>query len=145
MRLFGVVHSVDLPRKTGVGAWLRELRGKRSQRDVAASAGISERTLQRYENDQGPSYEMLRLLDALGVKLEPPAPNGVRSVETELADLHRLLRELKTESAAGRHSLSESLEFLGESLAAIARSIDVLDGRLRALDERVPRASGGER
>ena len=138
------MHSVDMTARTGVGAWLRELRGERSQRDVAASAGISERTLQRYENDQGPSREMLRLLDALGVKLQPPAPNGApRSVGAELTDLRIHLAELRSESAAGRHTFSSSLESLADSLAAIARSVDALDARLRDLDARVPKASSG--
>jgi transcriptional regulator with XRE-family HTH domain len=138
------MHAVDLIQRKGVGAWLRELRAGRSQRDVAASAGISERTLQRYENDQGPSYEMLRLLDALGVKLIPPPPNGApRAVGAELADLRNLLAELRAESAAGRRSFAESLESVADSLAALAHSVDALDGRLRALDERVPRASDG--
>lgn len=125
-----------------MGEWLRSLRGERSQRDVAASAGIAERTLQRYENDQGPSYEMLRLLDALGVKLEPPAPSGVpRSVGAELGELRTLLAELRTESAAGRHTFAAALDSVAESLAAIADSIDGIDVRLRDLAGRVPTAS----
>lgn len=127
-----------------MGAWFRELRGERSQREVAASAGISERTLQRYESDQGPSYEMLRLLEALGVELNPPAPSEApRAVNAELASLRALLEGLRGDSANGRHELSRSLEAIDSTLESLDERLDALAARVHDLDARLPEAGSG--
>lgn len=89
------MEGVNLVAETGFGDWLRKRRGKRSQREVATSAQIGERTVQRYEKDTGPSYELLRLLDALGVRLRPAPPvEAPRALNVEVQLLRRRQEEL---------------------------------------------------
>jgi transcriptional regulator with XRE-family HTH domain len=112
------VEGVNLVAGTGLGSWLRARREKLglSQREAAQSADIGERTLQRYEKDAGPNYELLRLLDALGVRLRPSPPRGsAGSLNSEFRRLSDRQGVLEAEVREAVALMREALERLSES------------------------------
>jgi transcriptional regulator with XRE-family HTH domain len=108
--------------------WLRELREASglSQEALATAVGTDRRNIHRWEvqgHDPGGSA-LLRVLSALGVKIEPPPPIGVpRAVNAELRELHEELQRTVDE-AASRHD---------EVLARL----DALESELRDLSVRL--------
>jgi transcriptional regulator with XRE-family HTH domain len=107
--------------------WLRELREASglTQEELASAVGTDRRNVHRWEvagHDPGGTM-LLRLLSALGVRLEPPPPGGVpRAVNAELNDLEGRLADA-AEAAAARHD------------QLIAR-LDAQDDQLRLLSAR---------
>jgi transcriptional regulator with XRE-family HTH domain len=114
--------GVNLVAETGFGEWLRSKRGDRTQREVAASAQIGERTVQRYERDKGPSYELLRLLDALGIRLRPaPRLEAPRALNVEIQSLRH--RQEALEARVGGLATGDELR---EGLDTLRAAIDRL-------------------
>jgi transcriptional regulator with XRE-family HTH domain len=109
-------------------SWLRELREAAglSQEALATAVGTDRRNIHRWEvqgHDPG-GTALLRVLTALGVKIEPPPPEGVpRAVNAELHELQAELGRLKDE-VASRH----------EELLA---RLDAQDAELRELSVRL--------
>jgi transcriptional regulator with XRE-family HTH domain len=109
-------------------SWLRELREAAglSQEALATAVGTDRRNIHRWEvqgHDPG-GTALLRVLTALGVKIEPPPPEGVpRAVNAELHELQAELGRLKDE-VASRHD---------ELLARL----DAQDAELRELSVRL--------
>jgi transcriptional regulator with XRE-family HTH domain len=109
-------------------SWLRELREAAglTQEELAAAVGTDRRNVHRWEvagHDPGGTM-LLRLLSALGVRIEPPPPGGVpRAVNIELRDLHERVASV-AEAAAARHD---------ELLARL----DQQEDRLRVLGSRL--------
>ncbi len=116
------MEGVDLAAEKGVGPWLRARRKKlgMSQRETAGAAEIGERTIQRYEKDEGPAYELLRLLDALGVKLRPgPVSRSARALNTEVHELRDRLVKLEATVIESADTTAASLEALERGIARI--------------------------
>jgi transcriptional regulator with XRE-family HTH domain len=108
--------------------WLRELREAAglSQEALATAVGTDRRNIHRWEvqgHDPGGSA-LLRVLSALGVRIEPPPPTGVpRAVNAELRELQAELDRVRDE-AASRHD------------ELVAR-LDAQDAELRELSVRL--------
>jgi transcriptional regulator with XRE-family HTH domain len=89
-----------------LSGWLRQLREQAglTREELAAAVGTDRRNIHRWEVEgHEPSGSvLLRLLSALGVRLEPPPPGAVRSLMEELLDLRAELREA-ADASAGRH------------------------------------------
>jgi transcriptional regulator with XRE-family HTH domain len=106
--------------------WLRELRDRAglTQEQLAQSVGTDRRNIRRWEvegHDPAGSV-LLRILDAVGVRLVPAPPRGApRALNAELRDLQAVLREAE-DRAERRHE--ELLAQLAErSSAARARRV----------------------
>jgi transcriptional regulator with XRE-family HTH domain len=93
-----------------VAAWLKKLRGKRTQTEVAAAAGTNERNVKRWENQGHQTIlGLLRYLQALGVTIDPapplPAPAGdelLRRLETVVARIEAALDDQQAPPAVPR-------------------------------------------
>jgi transcriptional regulator with XRE-family HTH domain len=109
-------------------AWLRELREAAglTQEELAAAVGTDRRNVHRWEvagHDPGGTM-LLRLLSALGVRIEPPLPGGVpRAVNAELRELDGRFADA-ADAAATRHD------------QLVAR-LDAQDEQLRLLSARL--------
>jgi transcriptional regulator with XRE-family HTH domain len=96
-------------------SWLRELREAAglSQEALAAAVGTDRRNIHRWEvqgHDPG-GTALLRVLTALGVRIEPPPPEGVpRAVNAELRELQAELARVKDEDAARHDELLARLD-----------------------------------
>lgn len=82
-----------------LGKWLKNLRGDRTQIEIAAAAGTTERNLIRWETQGNKSFlSFLRYLHVLGVKIDPapPVPLTPLSEETAkaLAQIEQVLGEI---------------------------------------------------
>jgi transcriptional regulator with XRE-family HTH domain len=106
--------------------WLRELRERAglTQEQLAQSVGTDRRNIRRWEvegHDPAGSV-LLRILDAVGVRLVPAPPAGTpRALNAELRELQALLREAE-DRAERRHD--ELLAQLAErGSAARARRV----------------------
>lgn len=97
--------------------WLRSLREQAglTQEQLAQSVGTDRRNIRRWEvegHDPAGSV-LLRILDAVGVRLVPAPPNGrPRALNAELRALAAVLRETE-DQAARRHD--ELLARLGQT------------------------------
>ncbi len=90
------VDEIDYLAERGLGPWLKDRREKKGMTTIELSqaATVGQRTVTRYEGDQGLGYETLRILDALGIRLRPePLKRGPASVNRELRDLRAILEE----------------------------------------------------
>jgi len=89
-----------------LSGWLRQLRegSGLTREELAAATGTDRRNIYRWEVEgHDPSGTvLLRLLSALGVRLEPPPPGAMRALNEELRDLRAELRE-DAEASAARH------------------------------------------
>jgi transcriptional regulator with XRE-family HTH domain len=96
-------------------AWLRQLREASglSQEALATAVGTDRRNIHRWEvqgHDPGGSA-LLRVLSALGVRIEPPPPTGIpRAVNAELHELQDELRRVADEAAVRHDELLRRLE-----------------------------------
>lgn len=106
--------------------WLRELRERAglTQEQLAQSVGTDRRNIRRWEvegHDPAGSV-LLRILDAVGVRLVPSPPTGApRALNAELRELQAVLREAE-DQAERRHD--ELLAQLAEQRrAARARRV----------------------
>lgn len=115
----------------GLSGWLRQLREEAglTREELAAAVGTDRRNIYRWEVEgHDPSGSvLLRLLSALGVRVEPPPPAAVRAVNEELLELRAELREA-AEASAVRHD---------ELLARI----EAQDEAIRLLTIRLPEAT----
>jgi transcriptional regulator with XRE-family HTH domain len=103
--------------------WLRELRERAglTQDQLAAAVGTDRRNIRRWEVEgHDPAGTMLlRILDAVGVRVLPGAPSELpRAVNVELRDLQRLLYELDDRAARRHDALVAQLEALAEAARA---------------------------
>lgn len=95
-------------REAGIGLadWLRRLRESAglSREELAAAIGTDRRNIYRWEiegHDPGGSV-LIRLLSAVGVRLDPPPPGALAAVNAELRSLRARIDET-AEAAASRH------------------------------------------
>ncbi|MGH3105275.1 MAG: helix-turn-helix transcriptional regulator [Gaiellaceae bacterium] len=112
---------------SALGRWLRELREASglSQEALAGAVGTDRRNIHRWEvqgHDPGGST-LLRVLSALGVRLEPPPRNGAKAVNAELRELQSRVADAG-DAAATRHD------------QLLAR-LDAQDDQLRRLTARL--------
>jgi transcriptional regulator with XRE-family HTH domain len=109
--------------------WLRELREASglTQEELATAVGTDRRNVHRWEvagHDPGGTM-LLRLLSALGVRLEPPPPAGVpRAVNEELSGLERRITDGADEAAARHDQLLECLEAQAEQLRLLSARLE---------------------
>jgi transcriptional regulator with XRE-family HTH domain len=80
-----------------LSGWLRQLRERAglTRGELAAAVGTDRRNIYRWEVEgHDPSGSaLLRLLSALGVRVEPPPPAALRAVSEELLETRAELRE----------------------------------------------------
>ena len=80
-----------------LGEWLKDLREKAKLQpvDIAVAAGVTTRTVHRWEggfNDPG-ALGLLKVLSAVGASVTPGPPGELRAVNAELHDLRKLIEE----------------------------------------------------
>lgn len=129
-----------MSRQEPLPAWLRELRLRAdlTQADVAAAAGVGLRNVQRYESGtsdpRGP--ELLRLLSALSVAVEPRPPGDLyQSVNGEVHALREALAVAADELEAGHRHTHGLLAKLAATVAANSQSLLILAQRLEKLEQ----------
>lgn len=107
-----------------LSGWLRQLREQAglTREELAAAVGTDRRNIYRWEMEgHDPSGTiLLRLLSALGVRLEPPAPAALRAVNEELRALRAELREAADVSAARLDELLARVEAQEEAMRLLA-------------------------
>ena len=122
------------PDSDDLRAWLRQLREASglSQEALASAVGTDRRNIHRWEvqgHDPGGSA-LLRVLSALGVRIEPPPPSGIpRAVNAELHQLQEELRRVSDEVAVRQEALLARLE----DLATQMRDLSARLGETRPL------------
>jgi transcriptional regulator with XRE-family HTH domain len=110
-------------------AWLRQLREASglSQEALASAVGTDRRNIHRWEvqgHDPGGSA-LLRVLSALGVRIEPPPPSGIpRAVNAELHELQEELRRAADEAAVRQDELMRRLDELGSRIVDLSARLD---------------------
>jgi transcriptional regulator with XRE-family HTH domain len=110
-------------------AWLRELREAAglTQEELAAAIGTDRRNVHRWEvagHDPGGTM-LLRLLSALGVRIEPPPPGGVpRAVNAELRELDDRIADSADRGAQRHDELIARLDALDEQLRALSARLE---------------------
>lgn len=148
------VDGIDYIGERGLGPWIkrRRERMKLTATDLAQAATLGNRTINRYENDQGLGYETLRVLDALGVKWSSgPMKDAPASVNRELRDLRLVLEERgAVDPPAWPADLMRRLEALEDRVEKLATREDLergLDALREAIASRAsrdtPRANPG--
>jgi transcriptional regulator with XRE-family HTH domain len=143
------------------GVWLAELREAAglTQFDLSQAAGVSARTIQRWESGTHAPVDVVRVLTALGVQLDPPAPAAIQALNTQVAQLQKMLAAIEATMAA--ESLGpatgsdatppqqptplDSRRELEATVALLAKEVrqgfERVAERLEALDERLPDAA----
>jgi transcriptional regulator with XRE-family HTH domain len=107
--------------EAGFRNWLRELRlnAGLSQESLAEAVGTDRRNIRRWEvegHDPG-GTALLRILSAVGVELQPPAPEGVpKALSAEIRDLGRRIEDLEQRVNERNDALRELLERHEEAL-----------------------------
>jgi transcriptional regulator with XRE-family HTH domain len=110
-------------------SWLRQLREASglSQEALASAVGTDRRNIHRWEvqgHDPGGSA-LLRVLSALGVRIEPPPPTGIpRAVNAELHELQEELRRAADEAAVRQDELLRRLDELGARIVDLSARLD---------------------
>jgi transcriptional regulator with XRE-family HTH domain len=110
-------------------AWLRQLREASglSQEALASAVGTDRRNIHRWEvqgHDPGGSA-LLRVLSALGVRIEPPPPTGIpRAVNAELHELQEELRRAADEASVRQDELMRRLDELGARIVDLSARLD---------------------
>jgi transcriptional regulator with XRE-family HTH domain len=103
-----------------LSGWLRQLREQAglTREELAAAVGTDRRNIYRWEVEgHDPSGSvLLRLLSALGVRVEPAPPAEMRAVNEELLDLRAELREAADVSAARLDELLARVEAQDEAI-----------------------------
>lgn len=121
---------------------MREAAGL-TQVELAQASTVATRTVQRWENGETEKgAEVVRVLTALGVKLDPPAPDAVRALNSLGSEIRSALREMEAmllrareAEAAERESLSPRLE---EVSALAAEGFARLEEDIAAVAQRLP-------
>lgn len=129
------VEGVNFDGETGLGPWIRERRETlgMTQRQLAAAAGVGDRTLQRYERDVGLGYETLRVLDALGVRLKPePRSRSAAATNTELRRVSDLLAALQDLVFRSGSATADSLADLAARLERVEKALEPQARRAKA-------------
>lgn len=121
-----------------LGAWLAEQREATSltQAELAQAAGVATRTVQRWEAGEHAPVDVIRVLTALGVKLEPKAPEEVRALNAAIGEVADLIGNLdviyEKAKAAAESDLAGRLEALAASVDAMASRTAASLARLEA-------------
>lgn len=101
-----------------LSGWLRQLREQAglTRGELAAAVGTDRRNIYRWEVEgHDPSGSvLLRLLSALGVRVEPPPPAALRAVSEELLEIRAELREAVDLSATLHDELLARVEAQAE-------------------------------
>lgn len=113
------------------GRWLAARReaAHLSQQELAQSAGVSTRTVQRWEAGAEKPLEVVRVLSALGVDLDA-APAAARALNAQVGQIERLLDELSTrihqgEAQPGDLLARREMEGVRSSLRSLEERLDV--------------------
>lgn len=135
-----MVEMAEIPDDArGLGEWLahqREAAGL-TQAQLAQNAGVSARTVQRWESGKHAPADVIRVLTALGVRLDPPAPDSVTALNVTLEKIGATLNSVegrlespsvtflrRLEAIEDRLDDLPTGEQLKQGLDAIRRSID---------------------
>jgi transcriptional regulator with XRE-family HTH domain len=117
------------PEPSDLRTWLRELRQAAglSQEALASAVGTDRRNIHRWEvqgHDPG-GTALLRVLSALGVRIEPPPPAGIpRAVNAELHELQEELRRVTDEARARHDELLNRLDDANAQLRELSARLD---------------------
>jgi transcriptional regulator with XRE-family HTH domain len=108
--------------------WLRELRESAglSQEELAAAVGTDRRNIRRWESEgHDPSGTvLLMVLEALGVQIQPPPPDGSPGpVNTRLQELEARLAALEDLHAQRHDELLARLDGVRDELARLSERL----------------------
>lgn len=116
-----------------LSGWLRQLREQAglTREELAAAVGTDRRNIHRWEVEgHEPSGSvLLRLLSALGVRVEPPPPGAVRALSEELRELRTELRDAADASANRYDEILARVEAQAEAIRLL--TIQVSGSSLR--------------
>jgi transcriptional regulator with XRE-family HTH domain len=147
-----------------LGAWLADLRdaAQLTQAELGQAAGVATRTIQRWEAGTHAPVDVIRVLTALGVRLDPPEPSEVRAINATVAALEDQLRSvdralMQAKVADGAPNQQELLARLEEveakvetsagktadSLGRLTKEIALLSARLPEEEPGTPRRGRG--
>jgi transcriptional regulator with XRE-family HTH domain len=122
-----VVRAARTP-ATDLRHWLRELRisSGLSQEELAAAVGTDRRNIRRWELEgHDPNGSMLiAVLEALGVRIEPPPPGGgPGAVNARLQELEARVRAFEDVAARRQDELLGRLDAQREELARLSERL----------------------
>lgn len=143
------------------GTWLAELRdaAEMTQGDLAQAASVTPRTIQRWEAGEISSpVDAIRVLTALGVKIDPPPPEAIMALNAQIRALSQAIAELDVMEArvaqggdvvemgpAGR-LLQEVRGVVGEVLesqAQLLSDVGEMSTQLERVEKRLPAPGTG--
>lgn len=119
------------------GEWLKALREKRgfNQDEAAEAARISTRSVQRYESGKPAGFDLVALMDALGVKLTPSPPaDRPRALNAELQELRQEIQAVATATLA----LATEMRKRGFAIEAAVETLEEAVESVQAEDESAP-------
>lgn len=126
-----------------LGAWLAEQREASglTQAELAQAAGVATRTIQRWEAGAHAPVDVIRVLTALGVRMDPREPEQVRALNSAVGDVAKLLgglddlmaQTVAREDAGIAGRLEALTDAVGDLVQKTAEAFERVEGAIAQL------------